>query len=222
MANPAVAGRKITLYFAPGASSAFPHFLLYHCNIPFTPQAVGLKEPSALASVNDKLQVPVLAIDGNNVTENPAIAHAINQLAPDQHLFGRSPTEFIKVCEWLNWISASLHAQAWSPFIRPFRFTTDQSLEGQAAVRDGAVKNLRERFARLEKTLDVEGPWALGEQLTAVDPYLLCFFRIGRDVMKADMKGDYPKWNRIVTQLLDLDATKKLLEDEDKARKASS
>lgn len=217
-----MASRKITLYFVPGASSVFPHFLLYHCNIPFTPQHVVLKDPTNLVAVNEKIQVPVLAIDGENITENPAIAHAINQLAPEKQLFGRTPIEFIRVCEWLNWISASLHAQAWSPYIRPWRFTTNESAEGQAAVKAGAEKNVRERFARLEKMLDGKGPWALGENFTAVDPYLLCFFRLGGLVMKADMKADYPKWSRIVSQLMETEAAKKVVEDEEKARKASS
>ncbi|KAF2174253.1 hypothetical protein M409DRAFT_16517 [Zasmidium cellare ATCC 36951] len=211
---------KIGLYFFPGSSSIFPHFLLYHCNIPFTPQAVRFQEPSSLISVNNKAQVPVLVIGDNVVTENPAIAHAINILAPEKHLFGHGPAEFIKVCEWMNWISASLHAQAWSPYKRPFRFTTDQSAEGQAALLAKSEQNVLEQFSRLEKTLDDKGPWALGETFTAVDVFLLPFFRLGRDVMKTNMEV-YPKWTQIVSRLLEMKAAKQALGDEEAAMKPS-
>ncbi|KAK4498582.1 hypothetical protein PRZ48_011240 [Zasmidium cellare] len=212
---------KATFYFFPGSSSIFPHFLLYHCNIPFTPQAVDFNDPSSLTSVNAKGQVPVLVLGDITITENPAIVHAINLLAPDKHIFGHDPLEFIKVCEWLNWISASLHAQAWSHFKRPFRFTTDQSEAGQAPVLAKATQNVLERFARLERTLDEKGPWALGEKFTAVDVSLLPFFRLGKDVMKTDMEV-YPKWGKIVGKLLEMEAAKQAMSDELAARKAMS
>lgn len=204
----------MTLYLIPGSSSLFPHLLLRHCNIPFTPRI--LHHPSQLQTdlvgISDKQQVPVLVIDDNVITENPAIAHAINQLAPDKHLFGRNSTEFLRVCEWLNFISGPLHAQAWGPFIRPWRFTTDTSADAQAAVKAAAKHNLLERFTMLEARLHPQGPWALGEHLTAVDVYTFPFFRLpNARGMGLDMAGAYPKWNRIVEALMATDFVKDTL-----------
>ncbi|KAK5123121.1 hypothetical protein LTR85_003319 [Meristemomyces frigidus] len=209
-----MASPSITFYLLPNSSSLFPHILLRHCNIPFTPKV--LHHPSKLQTdldgVSSKQQVPVLVIDGNAITENPAIAHAINQLSPHHHLFGLSPTEFIKVCEWLNFISGPLHAQAWGPYIRPWRFTTDTSAEAQAAVKEAAKRSLLDRFATLEANLHPEGPWALGKHFTAVDVYTFPFFRLPTARrMEVDMAGEYPRWSRIVQALMGMDAVKKTL-----------
>lgn len=205
--------RTITLYLAPGSSSLFPHILLYYCDIPFTPHVVRFSDPSGLIKVNDKQQVPALVVDGTTITENPAIAHFINQIAPEKHLFGHSVLEFAKVSEWINWISASLHAQAWSLWMRPWRFTTDSSAEAQAAIKKSAEQTVLERFRRLEAQLDVNGPWALGEHFTAVDVYIVPFFRLARGVLGVDM-ATYPKWSRIANEVLGMEAVKRALADE--------
>ena len=206
--------RTLTLYLAPGSSSLFPHILLYYCDIPFTPHIVRFSDPSDLIKVNDKQQVPTLVVDGQTITENPAIAHFINQIAPERLLFGHGILEFTKVCEWLNWISASLHAQAWSPYKRPGRFTRDTSAEAQAAIKESAEDQVLKRFKMLEAKLDVSGPWALGEHLTAVDVYIVPFFRFGRDALGVDMAASYPKWSKIVGKVLGMDVAKRALNDE--------
>lgn len=202
----AMASPSVALHLIPGSSSLFPHILLRYCNIPFTPHFFRASDLQNLKATNDKQQVPVLLVDGNNITENPAIAHAINQLAPEKHLFGRTPLEFVRVCEWLNFISGPLHAQAWGPYIRPRRFTTDASAEAQAAVKAAAERNLLDRFAMLESRLHPDGPWALGEHFTAVDAYSFPFFRLAAQRMGLDMAGTYPRWNRLVQGLMAMEA----------------
>lgn len=55
----------------------------------------------------------------------------------------------------MNWISASFHAQAWSPYLRPWRFTSDP--EGEAAVKAKADEKLCERFEMIEEWLPEGG-----------------------------------------------------------------
>ncbi|KAK4547475.1 hypothetical protein LTR36_001131 [Oleoguttula mirabilis] len=225
MATPAV-----TLYLLPGASSLFPHILLRYCHIPFTPHVIHHPSNLAtdLADISAKHQVPVLVLDGGNdnntrtvVTENPAIAHAINQLAPQCHLFGRTRTDFLKVCEWLNFISGPLHAQAWGPYIRPERFTTATTPEALTGVKAAAEQRLHERFAMLEKGLHADGPWALGEHFTAVDAYVFPFFRLptARGMMgRGDMEGCYPRWGRVVRGVEGMEAVRETLAFEEASK----
>ena len=206
---------SVKLYVMPGSSAVFPHILLQYCGIPFTAQ---VPRPEELSTVSDKQQVPVLVLDEKSViTENPAIAHAINQLAPDKKVFGSTPIEFVRVCEWLAWIAGPLHAQAWAPFVRPFRFTTDDAVQAHAAVKESARRKCLDRYATLESRLHPVGPWALGEHFTAVDAYLFPFYRFAKSSMELDLKTTYPRWTRIVEGLLELEPVRETLKYEQEA-----
>jgi len=208
---------SVKLYLMPGASSVFPHILLRYCGVPFTAEVVRLDTISMLSTINENKQVPVLVLDEDTViTENPAIAHAIDQLAPDKKLFGRTPIEYIRVCEWLAWIAGPLHAQAWGPYVRPFRFTIDKATEAHAAIQESARRKCLERFATLESRLYADGPWSLGEHFTAVDAYVFPFFQFARMRMELDMTA-YPRWARIVNNLMELEPVKEVLRFEQEA-----
>ena len=205
--------QNIKLYLIPGSSSLFPHILLRYCGIPFQPQVVRIAELHKLESINAKQQVPVLVLDGNTITENPAIAHAISNLAPAAHLFGRTPLQFVRVCEWLNWISGPLHAQAWASYIRPWRFTTNVSDEARAAVKAAAEQKVLDRFKDLNLRLHAVGPWAMGDHFTAVDAYIYPFYCLARDKMGLDMQ-QYSKWSKCYDRILETKALKEVLDDE--------
>ena len=108
--------RSVVLYIYPGASSLFPHILFQYSEIPFTPKLTHTQDEDFIA-INPKQQVPALVLDGQVFTENAALAHAANQLAPGKQIMGRNDVEFLRVCEWMNWISTSLQAQAWQPYV---------------------------------------------------------------------------------------------------------
>ena len=109
-----MASRGITLYTHPGTCAVVPHILLNYAGVEFQLQPVkGQSVTSDFAATNPKKQVPVFVMDGEIITEAPAIAQAINQVVPKAKIFGRSPMQFVRVCEWLNYMSAAIHAQAW-------------------------------------------------------------------------------------------------------------
>lgn len=229
-----MSARSVTLYIFPGASSLFPHILFHYAGIPFTPCLAVPTDPDMLA-MNPKAQVPVLVLDGFVLTENPAIAHAVNQLASDKQIMGRNDREFLRACEWLNWISATLHAQAWGPYVlqkeqsetfadtltesysyvRPWRFTTDKA--GEAAVQAACKQMLLERFDMLESKLDADGPWALGEHFTAVDAFVYYWFRSTKGRMGIDM-AKYPRWTRVSGRVEGMEAVKNALAVEEEMR----
>ena len=104
-----------TLYLLPGASSLFPHILLRYCDVDFKP-VITRPDDAKFTKINPKQLVPAFVLDGQVITENPAIAHAVNQLAPDRKILGQTNMEFLKVCEMMTWICAAIHAQAWGPW----------------------------------------------------------------------------------------------------------
>src|ERR1700761_9292381 len=94
---------EVTLYTVPGSCAIVPHILLHRTGMPFKLAPILRKDLTGeFAKINPKMQVPALNVDGALITENPAIAHRINQLAPDAHVMGDDPMQFIRVCEWLN------------------------------------------------------------------------------------------------------------------------
>ncbi|KAK3055299.1 hypothetical protein LTR09_003852 [Extremus antarcticus] len=146
---------SLTLYMAPGACSIIPQILLQQAGLSYKTIGVSVKsQGQQFSSENPKGQVPVLIWNDEVVTELPAIAHTINHLAPEAKILGGSPLVFIRVCEWMSFLSGSIHAQAWGPYIRPFRFTDEPAVE--AGVRRKAEQLLRERAALLEEKLPAD------------------------------------------------------------------
>ena len=214
-----MATRKVTLYLYPGASSLFPHILLNQAGITYTPKVIDIfsKAPgNEYAAINPKQLVPALDIDGDIVTENPAIAQAINQLAPEKQILGKDPKQYLRVCEWLNWIAGPFHAQAWAPLVRPQRFTTDPNAE--SSIREKSKEKVLGCYDRIESSLS-EGGWALGDNFTAVDAYLLPFWYMCKFRVRDDAGQAYPKWSKLMAKLLELDSVKKTLQAEQALKK---
>lgn len=165
------------------------------------------------AKLNPKKQVPVLVFDNNVLTEVPAIIHAINHLAPDKQIMGKDTMQFLRVCEWMNWMSGPLHAQVWGPFARPWRWTDDPSAE--AGIREKCKGRVIECFDMIESRLPESG-WALGDHFTAVDAYVFPFFRWAKSRIGLDMESKYPKWAKLVAKVGELEAVSGVVEREDR------
>jgi len=92
-----------------------PHVLLHELGLRYTAcetlVRTGATQSAEFARINPKKRVPVLSLDGEIITEVPAIATAIAGLAPERHLMGRTALEQARVYEWMNWLSGTLHGQ---------------------------------------------------------------------------------------------------------------
>ena len=169
---------QIEFYYAPGACSLATHILLLESGAEFKaiPNTVNLDTvifTEELQRINPKRRVPVLSIDGETITETPAIMTAISGLAPGKHFLGNSQLETIRAYEWMNWLSGSLHGHAFGGVLRPGRLTADSAaFEG---IRAKGVENVRDCFGVIEGKL--RGVHAVGDAFTAVDPYLFVFYR---------------------------------------------
>ncbi|WP_375454302.1 glutathione S-transferase family protein [uncultured Methylobacterium sp.] len=184
---------EIKLWYSPGACSLASHILLHELGVPFdaiaTSVAKGANLTEDFARLNPKRRVPVLSVDGAVITEVPAIATAIADLAPERCLMGRTALDRVRAYEWMNWLSGTLHGQGFGGLWRPQRFSDDPEVFESIEARAG--KTIAACFAVIESRLS--GPHATGDGFTAVDPFLLVFYRWGNGI-GLDMPRTYPRY----------------------------
>ena len=101
----------LVLYRRDGTCSFVPHALLNELNIPFKELLMKI-EAGALTAANGSFSsaeyksltgsgfVPALKIDGEVVTEMPAVMTYITELAPERRLLGTSLIERAKAYQW--------------------------------------------------------------------------------------------------------------------------
>jgi glutathione S-transferase len=176
-------------------------------------QRVGPNIPvsESFRAINPKLRVPVLAIDDEIITEVPAIFTAISTLAPAQHLLGSNDLGILRTYEWLNFLSGTLHAQAFGPLFRPQRFAPETATHD--ALRKQAVSRIRECFTYIDGK--IVGNHAVGDSFTVVDAFLLVFWRWAKRVkLSLDLEGAYPKYSALAASVMGRDSTKEAISAE--------
>ncbi|KAF2451273.1 glutathione S-transferase [Karstenula rhodostoma CBS 690.94] len=193
---------KIHFYGLVGACSVAPHILLHESGLDFT-KTIYKKEdlakiggyPEELKKLNPKAKVPVATFDNEVVTENPAIFTYISLLAPSKHLFGKTPLETVRVYEWLNYLSGTLHTQAYGMFYAPQRFVDVED----GSLNEHVLARAKTLIQGIYKYIDgkLEGKkWAVGDDFTAADAYLYIFYRWGVAPAQFDME-EYPNYTRL-------------------------
>lgn len=207
----------IEFYYAPGACSLTAHILLHEVGaefraVPMRISAEGNAYPPSFQIINSKNQVPVLVMDGDVITEVPAIATAIADLAPDLHLMGRTKLETVRVYEWMNWLSVTLHGAAYGRLLGAARWSVSSEPEVLEAIKNMAKDMVKDCYNYIEKKLS--GVHAVGEQFTAVDAYLFVFYRWGNQDAGFNMRESWPRYSALVENLVERHAVKATLEAE--------
>lgn len=191
---------EIKLWFSPGACSLVPHILLREIGASFeaieTPISKGANLTEEFARINPKKRVPVLSLDGELITEVPAIATAISYLAPERRLLGRSALQTARVYEWMNWLSGVLHGQGFGGLWRPERFSDDP--QSFARIQAKGRETISEGYETIEKKLS--GLYSTGDAFTAADPFLLVFYLWGSRI-GVDMRASYPNYTAFASAL---------------------
>lgn len=113
----------------------------------------------------------------------------------------------IRVYEWMNWLSGTLHAHAFGGLLRPERMSDDE--ESLPSIEKKGLKNVQNCFDMIEAKLN--GVYAVGGAFTAVDPYLFVFYRWGEGC-GLDMKKAYLKYTLLVENLVNRPSVQKVLE----------
>ncbi|KAH7394689.1 hypothetical protein BKA66DRAFT_455535 [Pyrenochaeta sp. MPI-SDFR-AT-0127] len=190
--------KNITLFMSPGSCTTAVHVILYESGVSFSTKSINVREgfSAEFLHLNPKGRVPILHIDNDTITEMPAIMTAIAQLVPEKHLLGKTDLEVVRCYEWFNFLSGELHLQGYFALYRPHYFTSDEKARG--SVREKGLEKIKQCYEIIEHKLI--GVHAVGDDFTAVDAYLLPFYRWGV-ANGLGMEERYPKYTRAMKEL---------------------
>lgn len=171
-----------SLYYSPGAASLVVHWLLIELAVPHELRLVDTsarqqKSPEYLA-LNPNGVVPTLIDQGQPLYEAAALVlhladrHADAGLAPasDDPQRGR-------YLQWVLNIANTLQ----SP-LRLWWYPQDIDGERPDVVQDGARRRIEAAWDRLDAHLAANGPYLLGDRLSAADFYLTMLMRWTRNM----------------------------------------
>jgi glutathione S-transferase len=203
------------LYYAPGACSLAPHILLEEVGVPFEARAINLAEreqfSAAYQTINPRMRVPALVVDGTLVTEVPALLLYIASLRPGAGLVPAAGTLELAACaEFAAFLSSTVHV-SYAQFRRPERFLPPDFAQADAVIEQGR-KNTVRLYEEIESRLPDDG-WMIGGRYSLIDPYLFPFylwgFRLG-----LTMSRDCPRWTGLVDRLLERPAVARAVDRE--------
>jgi glutathione S-transferase len=203
----------LTLYYSPGACSLGPHILIEELGLEAELRraaiAEGATRTAEFLALNPRGRVPTLEVDGEPVTEGPALMVWLASLRPEAGLLPAAGTlALARALEWLAWMSSTHHV-AYAQLWRPERFL-GEGADG-AALAAPAREIIARQTGEIERRL--EGPWLLGSDYGVADAYLLAFYRwavrIGLPV-----EGERPRWTAWKDRMLDRPAVQRALERE--------
>lgn len=201
----------IQFWYAAGACSLAPHILLNEVGAAYSGVEISMSPtetrlPPGFEKINPKLRVPVISIDGQIITEVPAVATVISHLAPARQLMGRTALETARLYELMIWISGSLHGNGFGCLWKPQRYSDEPA--AHAGISKKALQTIKDCFAMIEGK--IAGPYALGDAFTALDAYLFVFYRWGH-LIGMDLARDYPKYEALGRLLAERPAVAKTL-----------
>ena len=152
--------------------------------------------------LNPKAQVPTLVHDGHVIRESSIICNYIDDLKPEPAL---KPKEAVQVAHMQEWIKdcdeSGYQATASLNFVTKFRTSIpievmearwkevtdlDRLHRQQSCIREGmdspyvvrAIGFFDRLFGKIEKTLNDDRPWIMGDQYSLVEINLAPFIRV--------------------------------------------
>lgn len=205
-------------YYSPNSCSLAPHIVIEEVGLPYLPvlvQAGGvMTNTPEWRRMNPKGRVPALSdVEGSIggaphlLTEVPAILGYLADTHPDARLLPGDPAGRARAAEWMNWLSGAVHAMAFGQIWREARFSDDEAVH--PSIHDKGLSSLRGHYAYIESLLADGRQWALPSGYSVVDPYLLVFWRWGRQV-GIDMDA-LPAWRDLTLRVRERPAVKAAL-----------
>ena len=182
------------LFYSPGACSFAPHIVLEEIGKPYEIELVSTMDGSTqneeYLNLNPKGRVPLLIYEKETITEASAILSYLALTNPESNLIDTTPLQLTRTIEWMNWL-ATIHTQVIAQNWRPERFTDEDS--AYQGIQNKGMEGLTETSKQINSKLENK-TWAVGEQYSVADPYLLVFFRWGNR-LGLNMR-EYQHWTR--------------------------
>ena len=180
-----------TLYYAPGAASLVVHWLLIDLGLPHDLVKLDIaarehKTPEYLA-LNPSGVVPTLLVDGKPMCEAAAMAVLLAEAKPEAGLIPSAASP--KRGEFFQWM---FHlANTLQPPFRLWWYPNEAAGEAHAdAGKATAEARIHAVFANLDAHLGKNGPYLLGNSVSAADFMLVMLMRWSRNMPKTAL--DYP------------------------------
>lgn len=163
----------LTLYYTRGSCALASLLCLEFAQAQYRVERVDFSKQQQRSAeylqVNPRARVPALVTDQGTLTETPAIllyiaqTHRAAGLAPfdDPYALG-------KLNEFNSYLCATVHV-AHAHGSRAYRWADDEA--AQKAMRAKVTQNMTDCFDMIERHM-LQGPWVLGDSLSACDPYL--------------------------------------------------
>ena len=174
------------LHYYPSTAAMIPHIVLEEMGLPYERVLVDRtrnahKEPAYL-KLNPNGLMPVLT-DGDLVLyESAAIVLHLCDTHPQAKLAPPiGTTERAHFYKWLAWCSSTLQ-QSLIVYFYPERWVREGNAEGASEVKRRAQEKIDGLLEQLEALLQSHGgPWMLGREYTALDPYVFTLCRWTRN-----------------------------------------
>ena len=168
---------SVKLYYAPGACSFASHIALEEVGIAYDTQRLDLaagdqRKPEYL-KLNPRGRVPTLVVDGHVLTENVGIMTYLAGGYPKAGLWPRDTWHQGMAVSTMAWLSNTVHT-TYGHIVRPARYADDADV--QEAIKAKAKANYEDLLKEIDSLLTGK-KWAIANQYTVVDGYLLVFYR---------------------------------------------
>lgn len=203
---------SVKLYYSPGACSLASHIALEEVGRPYETQkvntAAGEQRSDWYLKINPRGRVPALVVDGNVLTENVGIMTFVAGGHPEAGIWPKKTWDQAKLVSTMAWLSNTVHP-AYAHYFRPERYADDD------AARESVKKKGGETFFACLQEIDrlLEGQkWAIANQFTVADGYLLVFYRWGNRA-KLDVRS-LKNYTALIDRVLARPAVKKVMADE--------
>ena len=208
----------IRLHYYPSNASFAPHVLLHELGVPFERVLVDRTQAAHKApgylKLNPNGLIPVLE-DGDLVLyESAAIAMHLADRFPQARLAPAPGTPArAHYYKWLVWMTNTLQATLIHYFY-PDRLVDAGNDEGARQVKAHAEARIGTLLQQLDDQLAGQGgPWLLGADYSAADPYALMLCRWTRGFASRPAR-DYPHLGPYLQRLLARPAVQRVVDVE--------
>ena len=174
-----------TLYYSPGAASLVVHWMLIELNAPHTLKALDMqageqKSPEYL-KLNPSGVVPTLLIDGVPVSEAAGLVIHLADAYPNAGFAPKVATvERAKYYQWMFHLANVLQ-----PLFRQWFYAQEVAGQDHAdAVKEVSGARIEAVWDRIDAHLAANGPYLLGDNISAADFHLTMLMRWSRNMPK--------------------------------------
>ena len=204
----------ILLFTSPRACSGACHIALEESGLEYDVEVVRIREgrhrePAYLA-INPWGKIPAMRIGDEVLTEAHAILSFIGDRSEKSLLPRDDALARARAHEWMNFLSATVHI-AFRPLFKPEYLIGDEALYPK--LREVGIPMLRKTLSEVDRRLR-QKTWALGDEYSVVDPYLLIFWIWSQRDDVVPYVADMPHWRAQAERVLARPATWRCLNRE--------